>query len=354
MNAQDEVDRVLEALRARMPDAHGDGGAPPADAALAAARARLLAEIGAAPSASGPRRRRLPKLLLAASTVVAVGIGAMLVGLPGTGPASAQARAVLERAARSTVDAVDPPLGPDQYRYVGTHAWWLSMTEGGGAPLSALVEHRIDHWVPADPTGDWLLDRAATGRLTPLQGSEAEFRETGVLDGSPQERLTARCGAFYGAGSDQCTGPGSWQVPTPEFIAGLPRDPEELFARLDADAPENSRGAAELLVYAADLLRGPLLVPADVRAALYEALTRVDGLTVTPGAVDLDGRPGTALGIDDATSRMEIIIDPVTGTFIGEREVTRTDLDGLPAGTVTSQTSVTQAVVDELGEVPPG
>lgn len=94
-------------------------------------------------------------------------------------------------------------------------------------------------------------------------------------------------------------------------------------------------------------------MPADLRSALYLALTRVDGLTMTPGVADLDGRTGTALGIDDPISRVEIIVDPGTGTFIGERETLRVDADGLPAGTVTSYTSVTTAVVDEAGQLPP-
>jgi hypothetical protein len=353
MNAQDGLDEVLQALRARMPQAHEDGGAAPADEALRAARARLLEEIDPGAPVRVRRRRRWPSLAIAASTVAALVVGAMLIGLPGTGPASAEARAVLEQAARSTITAVDPPLRPDQYRYVGTRAWWLStVVRQDGAPLSALVENRIEYWVPADPASDWLMVSGTTGRYTVVQGTEDELRATGALDADPAERITAGCGAFYGPETNQCTGPGSWQNPTPEFLAGLPRDPDELFDRLDRDAPDNSRGNAELLVYAADLLRNPLLVPADLRSALYQALTRVGGLTVTPGAVNLDDRPGTALGIDDGTSRTEIIIDPATGTFIGEREVTITDVDGWPAGTVISKTSVTNAVVDAIGEAP--
>jgi hypothetical protein len=358
MNVEDEVDDLLRELRARMPQAHGNPGETDG---LAAVRARVLAGMDGAVVAVPSRRRRWAPVAVAAGVVATVVVATMVIGLPGAGPASAEAEAVLEQAARSTITVVDPPQGPDQYRYVGTHAWWLSTVVGvdpvdgsAGGPVTALVENRLDHWVPTDLAEEWLLEGGTTGRHTLLQGTEEQAAELGLTRASPAERITARCGAFHGPDANRCTGPGGWQVPTPEFLAGLPRDPDELYDRLAADAPDNSRGNAELLVYAADLLRNPLPVPADLRSALYLALARVNGLTLTPGVANLDGRTGVALGIDDPTSRVEIIVDPATGTFIGERETTRVDADGLPAGTVTSYTSVTTAVVDDLGQLPSG
>lgn len=356
----DDLDRALQALRPHLTVAHGDAGARPVGDALAAAKAAMLAEVRSPPTAPIPlatrRRRRWPIPLAAAATVLALAIGGVLVGLPTIAPATAEARTVLERAAHSTIGAVDPPLRPDQYRYVTTRAWNLSTSVVGGKDFTALVESRSEVWVPADPTRDWLLVRGETGESKWLKGTEAAARAAGVpIDGAqPAERITAPCGRFYSGGVDSCTGPGAWQVPTPAFLAGLPRDPAQLLARLERDAPDNSRGRAELLVYVADLLRSPMLVPADLRSALYLALARIDGLTVTPGAVDLDGRSGTALGIDDKQSRQEIIVDPATGEFIGEREVLLPSATYLPPGTVTSYSSVRATVVDAIGQVPAG
>jgi hypothetical protein len=248
--------------------------------------------------------------------------------------------------------------GPAQYRYVESRDWTLAGGTGrAGGFAAALVEGRDRYWVPADPEQDWLMIRSRTGQRTWVVGTEADAGSIGLPDpGSPpeQEEITAPCGRFHGAGTDLCRGPGSWQVPTPEFVAGLPRDPGELLERLERDAPDNARGDTELLVQVADLLRTQVAVPADLRSALYRALSLVDGITLTPGTVNLDGRVGTAIGIDDDVDRTEIIIDPRTGEFIGEREVvTSEDLD-VPKGTVTGYSSVSSAVVDRIGEVPGG
>ena len=104
-------------------------------------------------------------------------------------------------------------------------------------------------------------------------------------------------------------------------------------------------------MYAADALRSGL-VPADLRAALYQTLTRLDGVDLVDQAVNLDGRVGTAIGIDDGQFRQDIIIDPTTGAFIGEREVLTGDYEGAPDGTTFSYTAVSTAVVDTIGEIP--
>ncbi|MFC0109133.1 hypothetical protein [Kibdelosporangium aridum] len=77
---------------------------------------------------------------------------------------------------------------------------------------------------------------------------------------------------------------------------------------------------------AADALRSGLL-PAEVRSALYQALTRLRGLELTDSAANLDGHKGIALGIDDGERRREIIVDPGTGAFIGERQILSDESD---------------------------
>ena len=83
----------------------------------------------------------------------------------------------------------------------------------------------------------------------------------------------------------------------------------------------------------ADLLRSGL-VPADLRAALYRVLGKVPGLEITEQVANLDGKKGTAYGISDDGTRHDVIIDPATGQFIGERQITDEGFEGIPAGTV--------------------
>jgi hypothetical protein len=106
-------------------------------------------------------------------------------------------------------------------------------------------------------------------------------------------------------------------------------------------------------VYALDALRTGL-VPASTRAALYDALLLVPGMVLEDNAENADGQPGIALVMADGVYRIEIVIDPATGRFIGERETLISDNReiGLPAGTVIKSTAVATAVVNEIGALP--
>jgi hypothetical protein len=95
-------------------------------------------------------------------------------------------------------------------------------------------------------------------------------------------------------------------------------------------------------------------LPSDVRSSLYRALALVPGLEITDRAANLDGRIGIAYGMADDTTREEIIVDPGTGEFIGERDVSLRDLPGgLKAGDVGGHSAVSTAVVDRIGTPPP-
>ena len=66
--------------------------------------------------------------------------------------------------------------------------------------------------------------------------------------------------------------PATWQVPTPAWLAALPRDTDALRARMYADAAGHGPSTdAEVLVIAADVMRSGL-VPADLRAAVFRVL----------------------------------------------------------------------------------
>lgn len=260
-----------------------------------------------------------------------------------------------ERALLDLVIATsDDPMDPDQYRFVATDAWWL----GSFGPHQHLTEHRLRTWIPARPERDWLLDRELTGRQRWLTGSAEQARDEGfeLYDVAPVGVFRAPFGEFHRDREGTCIEPpqrrrGTWQVPTAEFLARLPRDPAALLDRLQADHPGRWSSAFSGAV---DALR-TCLVPADLRSALYRALTGLADVHVQPGTTDLDGRTCLTLVHDGGRTRTELLIDTADGQFAGERDTLRTESRcGLPQGALINETTVRTAVVDVMGQHPAG
>ena len=270
----------------------------------------------------------------------------------------------------------DRPVAPHQYRYVETHAWWL----GTLGPHQHLSEHRLRHWVPARTECPWVLERELTGAQTWLTGSAEEAIADGfdLRDIAPVGRFTAPYGEFdtdlgadlddfddfetvfhgamNGVAYDSPCVPaprpprrGSWQSPTVGFLQGLPRDADALLALLREDNPGSWFGPFNAAVTA---LR-TTLVPAELRAAFYRALTALPDVSLDKDAVNVDGHTCLAIVHDAGRTRTELMIDPADGQFAGERDTIRTDSRcGLPAGTVISTTAVRTDVVDHPGTRP--
>ena len=267
----------------------------------------------------------------------------------------------------------DRPVAPHQYRYVETHAWWL----GTFGPHQHLSEHRLRHWVPARTECPWVLERELTGAQTWLTGSAEEAIADGfdLRDIAPVGRFTAPYGEFdtdlgadlddfetvfhgamHGVPYDSPCVPaprpprrGSWQSPTVGFLQGLPPDADALLALLREDNPGSWFGPFNAAVTA---LR-TTLVPAELRAAFYRALTALPDVSLDEDAVNVDGHTCLAIVHDAGRTRTELMIDPTDGQFAGERDTLRTDSRcGLPAGTVISTTAVRTDVVDQPGARP--
>lgn len=132
----------------------------------------------------------------------------------------------------------------------------------------------------------------------------------------------------------------SWQVPSPAFLTSLPRDVGQLRDRLYRDSAGRGRGSdAEAFIYVADVLRSGI-VPADLRAALFEVLRTVDGVTVLDEP-SIEGRQVVVIGIKDAVESSQLIIDPDGGQVVGERTNDHN-------GEVASELLITRALVDEI------
>jgi hypothetical protein len=316
--------------------------------ALARARNRLVKRLRKRPTGIHvltPRRLAIATAVVVAA-VGGVVVDALMIGDEPLG-ASAEAADLLHQAADQAIGAADPEVGPDEYLRVTTLAVY---GQGYGADAVQTLETR-ELFVPGDPAREWVL-RAAP--MAPYRPEDAEVAERlGLLDPLDDgftER--ARDGAFFG----QPAWP-SWSSPTPEFLADLTRDPEELLAQIYEDADDGGPSRdGEALVLIADILRSGI-VPGDLRAALFRAAALIPGVELVDRQANLNGEVGVAVGRYEPNNgeRQEIIFDPETGMVIGERDV-RVDPGHplFPAGSLVSWTAVTTDVVPaaEVDQIP--
>ncbi|GAA4668457.1 CU044_5270 family protein [Frondihabitans cladoniiphilus] len=333
----------------------------PTDEALLNGRARLVEHL-AWETASSPMAKTAPAKAVPVKThrgmhtagwitatgLVAAGVATALVlgnvvGLAGwRGGADAAAADTLDQAAAAAIATSDPVVAPGQYLEVATHAAYAAYVPVPGASSDAqdtvyLESQDGQMYVPADTSQDWVWVRDS-GKPVQTFGADSE-RAAAADTGDTDETVHGVGGAFYGSPADV----------TPAKLAALPTDPTQLLNEIyRTTLGQGQSRDGEALVWIADTLRSGI-VPAAVRASLYKAAALIPGVTLTPGAANLDGRTGVAIGRDEGDgTRQEIIIDPATGLVIGEREVLLKDLGEMPAGTSMGWTAVTTSVVDAL------
>lgn len=319
---------------------------PDDPAARARARNRLVSRTlgnGPLPRIPGRRRAVTRRRLVIATAAVVVAAGAVVAAdslLVGDRPvgASAEAAALLNQAADRAIGSTDPVVGPDEYLHVTTVAVYAGAIED-----AVWLETYTDElFVPGDPAKEWVLRRSPQ---VPYRPEDAELIEEHGLEAGG-EGFTERAveGAFFGQPSLA-----SWQAPTPEFLAGLPRDPAELLDLIHQDAGDSGPSRdGEALVYIADVLRSGI-VPGDLRAALFQAAALIPGVELVDEQANLNGQTGVAVGRYEPENgeRQEIIFDPDTGMVIGERDVVVDQrYEGpLPIGTAVGWTAVSTEVV---------
>jgi hypothetical protein len=296
---------------------------PPSVAAYAQARAALLAH--ATQRRPPRRRRRRLQLRLAAvgglAAALAIGIALSVdgdrSGSPGVPIASAE---VLERAADAAEDKPFTAPREDQWVYIE------------------------DRFVGSDdgPAKRWPVWRRADGRgYAWEEGGEVKVEITPAKRGGPRAPLE------------------SYAV-----VAALPRDPDALL-RWAYDQAKHVTGAGlteDGDVYAIfnGILRNNVLPP-DLEAAVFRTLKLVPGVTVE--RVTVLGTEVLALGQTEDWLREELLLDPETYAYRGERSIVVRDavIDPEKAGNETGQVKkggevialrVETGIVDRPGERP--
>jgi hypothetical protein len=321
---------------------------PPADPAMLEQTRALL-------TTPTPVRRTAKRRTLAIAGVaatVAVGLVAADVITKSSPGVDAAASQLLGNAADLTVSKPDPTIPAGSYRYVKQRLFQLS-SAGMEPHLVELREHnQMEWWVPSSQAPPWIA--RYTYRETvefPSKSDEAYARQhypgvfkpvtdaftspCGNPDGlwmvkNPDESIEGPFGGSLNGGGCK----GDWRQPTAEFLAGLSRDPAELLRTLHDNLPEGNPDADAWSFEQIGSVLASGIVPSDLRATLYRTAQRIPGVRLVDGVVNLDGATGRAVTRTTDGYRIDLIIDPTTGHFIGRRTVT-------PTGQITDWTSLT-------------
>ncbi len=292
--------------RLRAADPAAEVGPYDADARRRLLDAAMTEAMDVAPLPLPRRRRRVRMLLAACAALVASGLGYQSIT---ASVGAAQAADVLGQAA---IHASDPPAKPGQFweiTRIGTNLY-----DGGDGQVERTYLVRttdIDYVAVDGRRPSWFVRRPAS-----------TIRQ---VSGPTQDRGGRGRGFSWTTNLSPEQKPAWWSEPSPSWFASLPRDADKLRTRLYADTEGHGNNPDdEAFIYVADVLRSGV-VPADLRATLYNVLKTIPGTTVTDRQVKLaDGRSGVAIGRNDIFgSHNELVINPETGDVIGERSFMR-------------------------------
>jgi hypothetical protein len=110
----------------------------------------------------------------------------------------------------------------------------------------------------------------------------------------------------------------------------LPTDPDALLRKVGGRAGLYQLAYERLIDILADTVHPP-----KEEAAIFQAIKKIPNVTLIKGKADADGRPAIALGLEDDYLHEEVLLDPKTYTYLGDRVITIRDhtfgSDGEPA-----------------------
>jgi hypothetical protein len=235
----------------------------------------------------------------------------------------------------------------------------------GQQPVAA---PRADQFVFTEGVNTDIRTVNADGKVTSRPGTPQLFQLWNSVDGTRNGLAKARPVAGTGwirtdtvsacrngrmplVGSNGKIIPGRYESmrcqPIPAFLPGLPTAAQAMLTWLytkggAGEVPVPDRSVAAFNA-AFELIERYYLTPAT-KAALFEALSRLPGVTVQTDVVDLAGRHGVAVRVPPSTAASpgssakvgQLIFDPVTYAFLG----------------TTYFAILRQAIVDSPGQLP--
>jgi hypothetical protein len=259
--------------------------------------------------------------------VVAATAGLALVAVLGAAVLVARQLPQEQKPATPATNAAEPTPRPHQWVYSKE----LRVEDGGGKPFTTELWDRVDGKKFARPTSN-----RRTAGAPKVRRERMDFP-------SFQEAVFPRC-PDKPARIRPAVGLGHW-FPNPSAV---PTDPDGLLAavyQLVKDPTCAPIPVGDTVQDRAFMLIDGMLQtvqPAEVRAALYQMLAKIPGVTVTQGATDAAGRRGVAFSraaaIEGSGSsgwlQLEIILDPDTYRYLGARHVVTRDhfIPNTPSG----------------------
>ncbi len=302
-----------------------------------------LREASDTSTTQAPRRSTRRRWALAGvgvATVAALGIASLVSfngqPVPGMGQ-SASAAQVLGEAAEK-VRFSDPQIRPDQFWKLELKAsGYQNWHDVGGAPTQLRVDSvRTAYQNPTIPQNIWYT--VATSNVTQVEGQPTDL--TQAYQNHTQHMTCTR---------EQLQQQGDWSSPNTVFVQGLPREVNALRQRLEQDSGQGDQRDAQMFAHAAYLV-GLSQIPSELRAALYQVMATIGGVQIANREVTINGRTGVAISgrAVDSDSRLEVVIDPVTGQTLAARFIALNS-DGSPRGDREPEVvTVSQSVVDQV------
>jgi hypothetical protein len=277
----------------------------------------LEAIVSAGRGASRSRRRRRerprPVRLALAGAAGAALLGVIVSALPGRdGDASPEAANALQSVA--TLAAADAaPVAPSDIIYYRWEHADTGGSEGAGGPYGWLQPATIEQWVAPDGSG-----RVRTVTRGPEFGGprdERRWRQSGAPD------LGGAGVSDRTFGADGLTGvPYEGALPP---VRDLPEDPGQLLELFESKAGDFEPANVKVFEYATSVLLHAGASPA-LRAALYEAVAEIEGVSLTGEVRDPLGRRGVGVSIESdysgSPTRYTLIFDPETSQPLANTE----------------------------------
>lgn len=281
-----------------------------------------------APKTERPVRRAWLRPALVAGAAAAVAAG-FLVALPsddGTSvrdtavePASDEAVRLLEDIALATAKKDTPDgIRDDQYVYIKSRLGYMRYAEKNEPKLEPVHDREI--WRAVDGT-----------------------RKSLLIEDNDHGRMELDVGT-----------PGMPGNTDYRSLKKLPTDPDKMHKWLYANASGDTQSDERAFTFFGELV-GESLMPRDQAVALYRAATRIPAVEVVKGVKDAAGRTGTALVREDKDGFQEqLIFDPRTKEFLGEREVAARDTEaGVKKGELAGTSAILdRRIVDKAGRRP--
>jgi hypothetical protein len=283
-------------------------------------RHRVLSAFAEPPGQPRPRRTR--RTAIAGGLAVAAGL-ATAPWWASTPATDAQAAQILRRAASTARHQPALTVRPNQYVFIRQLMAYASIGGPESGPTVTTHHGLLETWMSASGT------RRGLSRFQP---------RSSPLPGHPTGPWTTTAGS-----GDS----------TPAYIPRLPTSADAMLSYLRQHMAGSNPPDQQAFITAGDLIRDKYIPPAAL-AAVFDAVAKIPGVAVVPGAVTVNGTRGIAVQRIFQGDSYQLIFDPRTHAFIGERQIVVAGTHSLlkPGSLLYATTLLKVAIVDHAGQQP--